>query len=60
MTDPAEKKETGKRPRGRPVTRTIKLDATPERVAQALFSAVKSPDPSLRKSKRRRSGKPAK
>ena len=28
--------------RGRPVTREIKLDATPEEVARAMFAAVKS------------------
>ena len=36
------------RKRGRPETRIIKLDATPERVARAIFSAVKKPDPSIR------------
>ena len=34
--------------RGRPVTREIKLDATPEEVARAMFAAVKPPDPSKR------------
>lgn len=34
--------------RGRPVTREIKLDAAPEQVAQAIFAAVKPPDPSKR------------
>ena len=34
--------------RGRPVIRKIKLDATPQRVARAMFSAVKPPDPSRR------------
>ena len=29
--------------------RTIKLDATPEQVAKAMFAAAKPPDPSLRK-----------
>ena len=33
---------------GRPVTREIKLDATPERVARAMFAAVKPPDPAKR------------
>ena len=37
------------RPRGRPITRVIKLEATPEQAARAMFSAVKKPDPSLRK-----------
>ena len=36
-----------KRP-GRPTVRQIKIDATPERVARAIFSAVKPPDPSRR------------
>ena len=33
------------RKRGRPETRIIKLDATPEKAARAIFSAVKQPDP---------------
>ena len=33
---------------GRPITREIKLDATPEQVARAVFFAVKRPDPSRR------------
>ena len=41
-TTPASK------PRGRPETRVIKLDATPEQVARAMFAAVKPPDPSKR------------
>ena len=40
-----------KKRRGRPVERIIKLKATPERVAKALFSAVKPPDPSKRVTK---------
>ena len=43
----AEATPTAKR-RGRPVTREIKLDATPEEVARAMFAAVKPPDPSKR------------
>ena len=39
-----------KRPRGRPPKPVPKLDATPEQVARAIFSAAKSSDPSLRKS----------
>lgn len=35
--------------RGRPETRVIKLDATPEKAARAIFSAVKQPDPKMRK-----------
>ena len=31
--------------RGRPTTREIKLDASPERVARAIFAAAKKPDP---------------
>lgn len=42
MTEP-------KRKRGRPEKPIPKIDATPERVARAMFSAVKPPDPSLRK-----------
>ena len=37
---------------GRPITRRIKLDATPEEVAQAMFAAAKAenpPDPSIRR-----------
>ena len=33
---------------GRPITRAIKLNATPERVARALFAAVRPPNPSKR------------
>ena len=39
-----------KKPRGRPETRVVKLDATPEEAARAVFSAVKQPDPTLRQS----------
>ena len=41
-------KPVHKKPKGRPETRVIKLDATPEQAARAIFSAVKKPDPSLR------------
>ena len=34
--------------RGRPVTREIKVDATPEQVARAMFAAAKPPNPSKR------------
>lgn len=37
--------------RGRPITREIKLDATPEQVARAIFADAKSPDPRKRKGK---------
>ena len=36
---------------GRPITRIIKLDATPEEVARAIFAAAPPPDPSRRKHK---------
>ena len=52
------KPRSTKRGRGRTETRTIKLDATPERAARALFSAVKAPDPSARIPKRRRMERP--
>ena len=39
----AEKKP---KPRGRPSKPIPKIDATPERVTRAMFSAVKKPDPS--------------
>ena len=39
--------------RGRRQTRVIKLDAMPEEAARAIFSAVKPPDPSLRKPRRK-------
>ena len=32
-----------KRPRGRPLTRQIKLNATPEQVAQAIFKEGRKP-----------------
>lgn len=37
-----------KRRRGRPETRWVKIDATPEEVAKAMFAAAKPPDPSKR------------
>ena len=33
---------------GRPGTRILKLDMTPEEAAKAIFAAAKRPDPSLR------------
>ena len=42
--------------RGRPITRQIKLDATPEQVARAIFANVKPPDPSKRKGRPKREG----
>ncbi len=41
-----DKKRT-KKP-GRPKTRIIKLDATPEEVAKRMFANSKPPDPSIR------------
>ena len=38
------KKRRAAETRGRPETRTIKLDATPEQAARAIFSAVKPSD----------------
>ncbi|MDE0534334.1 MAG: hypothetical protein OXI01_23220 [Albidovulum sp.] len=38
-----------KRKRGRPRKPFPKIDASPEEIARAIFSAVKPPDPSLRK-----------
>ena len=32
-----------KRPRGRPIVRAIKIEATPEEVAQAIFKAGRKP-----------------
>ena len=39
----------GKKRPGRPESRVIKLDATPKRIARAMFAAVKPPDPTRRK-----------
>ncbi len=36
------------RKRGRPETRVIKIDATPDKAARVMFSGVKKPDPPLR------------
>ncbi len=38
-----------KRKRGRPPKPIPRIDETPERVARAIFGAVKPPDPSRRK-----------
>ena len=37
-----------KRPRGRPPKPMPRIDASPEQVARAMFSAEKTPDPSIR------------
>jgi hypothetical protein len=42
------KKADSKRKRGRPITRRIKLPATPEEAARRIFANAKPPDPSLR------------
>ena len=42
-----------KRARGRPPKKIPKLNATPEKAARAIFSAVKTPDPKLRTGKRK-------
>ena len=42
------KKPKLKRKPGRPITRIIKLDATPGQVARRMFANAKRPDPSLR------------
>ncbi len=39
---------------GRPLTRIIKLDATPEQAARVFFSHVKPADPSRRLHNRKR------
>ena len=36
-------------PRGRPSSRVLKIDASPEEVARQIFSHAKPPDPSLQK-----------
>lgn len=46
VNDQADQKP--KRGRGRPPKPVPKIDATPEQIARAIFSAVKPPDSSLR------------
>ena len=50
---PKEKPEQPKkkRGRGRPETRVVNIDASPEEIAKAMFAAAKPPDPSKRKGK---------
>ena len=57
MDDKERKQEEqqSKKKRGRPVTQEIKLDASPEEVATAIFAGVKAPDPSRRRHNRRSS-----
>lgn len=45
--------EQPKRPRGRPPKEVPKLDASPEKIARAMFSAAKPPDPKKRITKRK-------
>ena len=51
MTEKTE--QTEKRGRGRPPKPMPRIDATPEEVARAMFSAVKKADPSIRVQKTR-------
>ena len=44
-------KPEAKRGPGRPPKDMPKIDASPERIARAMFSAVKPPDPSIRRPK---------
>jgi len=46
-------KAESKRRRGCPETRLAKIDATPEKVAKAMFATAKPPDPSKRIANRR-------
>ena len=46
MTD-----DNPKRPRGRPPKEVPKLGASPEKIARSIFSAVKRPDPTSRKTR---------
>lgn len=41
-------KPADKRQRGRPETRVLKINATPEEIARAIFSAAEPPDPTRR------------
>ena len=47
------------RPRGRPPKPIPKIDATPEKAARAIFSAVKQADPMKRTAKPKRDKKDA-
>ena len=52
MTSPdsttKKRREKAARKRGRPITRIIKLDATPTEVARRIFANAKEPAPSIR------------
>ena len=52
MTESDKKPRHQEPKRGRPVTQEIKLDASPEEVATAIFAGVKAPDPSRRRHNR--------
>ena len=41
-------KPVNPRPRGRPPKEIPRIDASPQQVARAIFSAVKKPDPTIR------------
>ena len=49
MSQTTQQDERQKAKPGRPETRRIKLDATPEQVARAIFANVPRPDPRKRK-----------
>ena len=42
------KKSEPKRRRGRPESRILKIDATPEELAKCLVTPIKQPDPAKR------------
>ena len=44
-----------KRPRGRPITRKIEIQATADQIADAIFAAAKPPDPGKRLVKKKKS-----
>ena len=44
MKQHPSKSPSPKQPRGRPITRSIKINATPEQVAQAIFKAGRKPE----------------
>ena len=45
--------KTATNPQGRPPKPIPKLGASPEKIAKAVFSAVKKPDPKLRIARKR-------
>ena len=45
------------RSRGRPVKRFLKIDATPEEVAQQIFANAKQPNPALQKPQKKQAKK---